>query len=449
MSGATKHDKALDALLRRERLWPSDSAAGCPDAGLLAGYADRSLSAAELEACERHVSLCAHCQKQLAMIVLAAPAAQAAGGLHSFLRALSSWRILAPAGALAAALLIWVTIRPGQEISLMTANRQAEALQAPEVARPAPAASEPSAARSDEFKKLEKEGMSDASARAAALRGAASPGEGADVAQATRAGRLDSRPAERTAQVVGDKKQGKDESAAAAAMRAPASQAAGQPRADAVAPAPPPVVAEQDRAYRQQAPQVQAAPAPPATQEYAVKAAPQNLPERANVEAQRAPANEVVLGARVAEKESAEAKPRDARREPARAQPGVVARFTTEELNALSLVASPDPAVFWRVGKNGTVLRTRDAGKTWVRQTVPVTVELLAGSAPAPAICWLVGRHGTILRTSDGEKWARVESPTPEDLLEVKASDSDSARIASATGRSFETSDGGRTWRKR
>jgi hypothetical protein len=109
--------------------------------------------------------------------------------------------------------------------------------------------------------------------------------------------------------------------------------------------------------------------------------------------------------------------------------------------------ASPDLAARWRVGANGTIHRSIDAGKTWVAQTSGVTTELLSASAPAANICWIVGRSGVVLLTTDGATWRRVAFPELVDLRSVAATDARTASVTTADGRVFRTPDAGLTWR--
>jgi hypothetical protein len=112
------------------------------------------------------------------------------------------------------------------------------------------------------------------------------------------------------------------------------------------------------------------------------------------------------------------------------------------------LIASPNPAIVWRIATNGAVERSTDSGSTWQRQSTGVTVTLAAGAAPSASICWLVGPQGTVLLTTDGRSWRRIEFPEAVDLASVRASDDKSATVATADGRAFSTTDGGRTWKR-
>jgi len=102
----------------------------------------------------------------------------------------------------------------------------------------------------------------------------------------------------------------------------------------------------------------------------------------------------------------------------------------------------------WRVGAAGRIELTTDGGKTWESQQSPVATDLTAGSATSDKVCWIVGKAGTVLLSTDGGKhWTPLNSPIQDDLGGVRAVDATHASIWDlANRRSFETSDGGATW---
>jgi photosystem II stability/assembly factor-like uncharacterized protein len=111
------------------------------------------------------------------------------------------------------------------------------------------------------------------------------------------------------------------------------------------------------------------------------------------------------------------------------------------------LIQSCEANVRWRIMGGTVVQHTADGGATWTTQDVKVEAALVAGSAPTASVCWLVGRQGTVFVTADGRTWQRVTSPPALDLIGVTATGADSATVTAADGRSFTTSDRGRTWR--
>jgi cytoskeletal protein RodZ len=112
------------------------------------------------------------------------------------------------------------------------------------------------------------------------------------------------------------------------------------------------------------------------------------------------------------------------------------------------LIAPPGSHLLWRAGRAGSIDFSSDGGASWSRQTSGVLVDLLTGSAPSNQVCWIVGRVGAILLTTDGGvHWKAVSSPFAEDLGGVRASDALHATVWNARAtKSFQTSDGGLTW---
>ena len=121
---------------------------------------------------------------------------------------------------------------------------------------------------------------------------------------------------------------------------------------------------------------------------------------------------------------------------------------------------SPDRSALWRVGPGGLIENSSDRGQTWRSEASGVTADLLAGAAPSAKVAWAVGRSGIIVRTEDGERWQRVMPPSfvdgvngagaqnaaAPDWISVEARDELHATIVSRDLRRYATADGGRTW---
>ena len=135
----------------------------------------------------------------------------------------------------------------------------------------------------------------------------------------------------------------------------------------------------------------------------------------------------------------------------ARPVAGLTGATSMMEVVAVSnprLIAPPGSHVLWRAGRSGLIEFSNDGGSSWSRQTSGVLADLLTGSAPSDQVCWIVGRIGAILLTTDGgAHWKVVKSPLAEDLGGVRAIDALHATIWNArTTKSFQTADGGLTW---
>lgn len=111
------------------------------------------------------------------------------------------------------------------------------------------------------------------------------------------------------------------------------------------------------------------------------------------------------------------------------------------------------PPTRWMLSKGGDLLRSTDAGKNW--QAVP-----FAGNATLRAIAvigpnvWVAGQGGALYYSpDDGNQW---QSLTPsangaaltEDITALNFSDAQNGSLNTASGQTWTTSDGGRSWHK-
>jgi hypothetical protein len=112
------------------------------------------------------------------------------------------------------------------------------------------------------------------------------------------------------------------------------------------------------------------------------------------------------------------------------------------------IILAANTTVRWRLLSTGRIEQSVDSGVTWVPQNSGVKAVLLAGSAPSEVVCWIVGRAGTVLRTTDGGgHWNKVVSPMRGDVAGVQAVNAMTAEIF-GVGKSarFVTHNGGVTW---
>ena len=139
----------------------------------------------------------------------------------------------------------------------------------------------------------------------------------------------------------------------------------------------------------------------------------------------------------------------------------MVSTAITNERGMLRAALLQNPRVFWapggkqawRLGPAGSLEHSKDKGLTWTPQISGVYTDLVAASAPSTKVCWIVGTAGTILLTSDGgTHWIKLESPVTNDLTAIHATDATHASISlvpdaqSRLVKTYQTSDGGRTW---
>ncbi|MEA5461864.1 YCF48-related protein [Arcicella sp. LKC2W] len=107
-------------------------------------------------------------------------------------------------------------------------------------------------------------------------------------------------------------------------------------------------------------------------------------------------------------------------------------------------------------GQVGVILKTKDAGKTWVKQTTGITTALNSLNFVDENTGWAVGAASTvgtttvstILNTSDGgTTWTRqTVGGTARALNSVKFIDKNTGWAVGANGTIYHTTNGGTTW---
>ena len=451
------------ALARHLRHAPSNAA--CPDAEILAAYHERTLSLEEAAHWKLHIVGCSRCQEVLSLLeeteavgtnewkeknaaalaeeftasrvtrasagpvfakeqnALADPAPTAVSARKKPVP-FRSWRWIAPLGAVAAALLVWVGMRETRmahkPATIEVAQSQQQEWQFPasrgEAPKP-PERAEPSSSRSD---LADKKGIS--KDETGSVRAKQVPSAGKQVtprAAGTSAQTQELSAASNLDAFQQKNLQERDATKSAAAQREQSTSAdALTPRK--ITPAAPP-----------------AGPTPAASG--GVLAG--NLPEHARKK-ETAPSTSESVGVNGAV--SAVTTNSSELKMPTRMY-SALDRLSAHDR---SVIAAPGKNRAWRAGAAGKIEITADGGKTWKPQQSPVAIDLTSGSAPSDKVCWIAGKAGTLLLTKDGgEHWELVTSPITDDLGGVHAVDAQHASIWDLPNRrSFETADGGATW---
>jgi hypothetical protein len=447
-------DQALSRGLR-EKL--DASGKDCPEASLLAAFYDRALPPAEASRWETHFSACARCQEQLAVLARTEPAlaeVRVAAEPSPFRRFWTA-RWLAPLATAAAALILWVAVRPAPPT--VTAPTLSDATQ-PVLERQQPAAPDAKmAAKTAEADQFETDATrKKADANVGATQEKRAEGKLQDAAPAPKKpSQFDELQAsgarDRAAPVAMESKAEETQAQVGSAQTSaqttraqvstPASQPAGQPPAqketEVTSAAQSPALGRMDPTARRDAALAQKTAEPDAAEKS--REAEARRP-RAGLAAP--PRQEETVPADKSATNDLKRK-QDASESPAlRLEAGVFRGGPV-------LAVAPGGKVLWRVGSAGTIEKSSNAGKTWTPQVTPVTADLFAASAPSGKVCWVVGAAGTILRTVDGEKWEKVASPVETDLHSVSARDAANASVITADGKTYVTSDGGRTWQQK
>ncbi len=460
----------------------------CPDAEILAAYHERLLASDEMNVWKEHIFSCSRCQEILSQLeatedvvvgtheedfaaaghlreyapVAHALPAKAAGQVAALLasRRRSSRYWIAPAGALAAGLLVWLGMYQqsknvlNQPESQIAENRPVappsgtvqpygSVSRDEKAAAPAkidgkisPAASEPVSA---EKKKLAAKTPSPAIPNAPAIAARASTGATADKSVGGLDGGAEQMPKAVTQTVEALSEAGpvaQQQSTGANALPLPTAQDLQTTQMAAAPPPPaPPQKYSQEQVAQGQNAQVQNAQASNAQ---AQNAQGQNT-QAQNTQAQ----NKDTLSA-------------NARSATALVTLEAETARQTQSLKKVSgmqnplMIPAPGGSIIWRVGKSGRIEQSTDAGANWTRQKSGVKVTLDAGSAPSAAVCWVFGRSGTLLQTVDGGgHWTKINSPIAGDIGGIIAVDAMHATIWDATKKNnFITTDGGATWKR-
>ena len=424
-------ERSFEKALAR-RLRANAAAAACPDAETLAAYHERSLTPAEVNAWEQHIAACVSCQEILAQleatdeIRVGADQHQDAAAVVSLPQSpkqqrAAHWRWLAPAGALAAGLLVWVAVHEKQSAKVM----QPAKIEVAENRPPVPPPVETTATGDRE--KAEKLARSSKATTATDSRAAAS-------------GVLQNRKAELAAKIVpaspegafakSDRKDADLNTVAQAPMGVTEPTSVGGV-ADASKSKQTEELPMRQRAVDNLAQLQNTAPKPTGG-----APGPGPFPQ---MEKKSAPASKAASAAppsAAAETLELSAGSRDA------------AAFRMAKSRSPRPVAAPGGKVIWRLGAAGLIELSTDSGLTWTPQTSGTTADLFLGSAPSEQVCWAIGIGGTILRTADGgTHWLSVASPISQNLGLIRASDALHATVWDMSRRhSFQTADGGVTW---
>ncbi len=110
-------------------------------------------------------------------------------------------------------------------------------------------------------------------------------------------------------------------------------------------------------------------------------------------------------------------------------------------------VSFPTDQDGWACGRWGTILHTKDGGKTWVRQPSSTDYTLSSISFADRLNGTAVGDEGTIISTADGGKtWASQKSPVPYFLMNVHFATPQKGWIVTERTTILYTEDGGKNW---
>ncbi len=480
-----ERDRSFDRALARHlrSAAPAGQAAGmpdelasqgraCPDPETLAAYHERSLLPEQLNSMKEHLVGCANCQTVLAHLettdeiplqaaeedqvlvqTASAPVISASRQSQAPPEALprrsrrasllrgARWQWLAPAGALAAGLLVWVALHEHRSLPLPTlsgnenkvAQNREPAPPLPSVSTGVPQSSAPAkAATALARPRLPVPQSVDSRGRNVSEKGKQSgAGSGAGVGKSLDDKELNAR---------------KDDKREIATDQLAATNRAELDTKNL------PLTSRQEVQVQSQSQVVIVEPEITQSQ----NAQTQNQSNNYVLQKAAGPSQTNQAKPSKKAKREAAASPAPPPTKPQGADGGVAANYSTSESLVVTgmisnprLISPPGSRLIWRVGRTGLIEFSKDSGSSWSRQTSGVLADLLTGAAPSGQVCWIVGRVGAVLLTTDGgAHWKIVPSPLAEDLGGVRASDALHATIWNARStKSFETSDGGLTWK--
>ncbi len=460
---AAEEDKKFDAVLGGFLVNDLRARAGhllCPESEVLAAYHERSLLPEEMNSWKEHIVACSRCQAILAeleatdsiplpvnteeeaVMTVAAPVSAATRDRDAAQSRLPGkarsprpirgprWLWLAPAGALAAGLLVWVAWHEEKPQLPGSSEVKIAKVQEPITSAPPVARQDPAAPSSDQ---LPSDQLPDHSKARDAIGGL----ESSKVLNES--GSL--------------KQQGKFDSRTRGAPAKPSAEKESALRKDGDRYSSPALLRDENR-LALDAKDAEAAP----TEKLEMQGQAANIQSQNQVISPRVPGPAPLSQAEQSKKtksDSAAHNMRLAAPPAAPRAPEPAAGFAggaTTQVAAFSnphLITAPGEQVLWRAGRAGVIEFSTDNGASWTRQTSGVLVDLTTGSAPSAKVCWIVGRVGAVLLTTDGgEHWAVIHSPLDEDLGGVRAVDALHATIWNLRNtKTFETSDGGITWK--
>ncbi|MBI1804324.1 MAG: hypothetical protein HY033_06435 [Ignavibacteriae bacterium] len=119
---------------------------------------------------------------------------------------------------------------------------------------------------------------------------------------------------------------------------------------------------------------------------------------------------------------------------------------------SVNWVTFPSATVGYAVGQTGLIMRTTDAGESWVEQTSPdPTVSCYGIDCIDETHAWAVGDDGTIFRSVDGNIWSTQPSGITHSLFGIHFANSSAGWIVGGeftnyTGIVLHTNDAGTSW---
>ena len=121
--------------------------------------------------------------------------------------------------------------------------------------------------------------------------------------------------------------------------------------------------------------------------------------------------------------------------------------FPLPQGNQLNGVYMVDNSIIYTVGRIGTILKTQNAGGSWIRQTYAGNEDLTSVFFNTADQGFITGANGTLLQTSDGgTHWDSIAVPIATQLNKVYFTDASHGFVLGDSGKLLRTTDGGINW---
>jgi photosystem II stability/assembly factor-like uncharacterized protein len=128
-------------------------------------------------------------------------------------------------------------------------------------------------------------------------------------------------------------------------------------------------------------------------------------------------------------------------------QAGWFGQISNTSFDLFAVCMRPDGNRGWAVGGAGRILRTLDAGTTWLGQASGTSFALNDVWFTSDLEGWAVGAGGTVLHTTNaGDLWTRVDAGASENLNGVTFATRDTGWAVGSSGVVLRTFDRGASW---
>jgi photosystem II stability/assembly factor-like uncharacterized protein len=115
--------------------------------------------------------------------------------------------------------------------------------------------------------------------------------------------------------------------------------------------------------------------------------------------------------------------------------------------SVLWALSSPNTRTVYAVGGDGKIMKTSDAGASWITQSSPTSAFLYGVTFLDENNGWIAGDLGIILKTSDGgANWNIKSTPNTNRLYDIFFSDLMNGWAVGLDGLILHTTDGGDSW---